>query len=156
MQGVLNLFLICSDECFIGLTNCCKCYWCFPKYYVPLCTSNLPMLQVLRAIQSEHTVSCRAIMTCLSNDSCCPSKVKQQATMCSHVLACLMSAKTGVPSVSERFHDGASKPHDSTSGQRHEPRHWCLLKVNSHGITLRTVGRVLPLCLQYVHDICTQ
>lgn len=61
-------------------------------------------------------------MACLSNDSCCPSKVKQQATVCTHVFACLVSARTGVPNVSERVHDEASKPHDSTSGQSHEPQ----------------------------------
>ncbi|KAG8004081.1 hypothetical protein GBF38_008167 [Nibea albiflora] len=72
----------------------------------------------------------KAAMACLSDDSCCPSKVKQQATVCTHVFACLVSARTGVPNVSERVHDEASKPRDSTSGQSHEPRRRWLLKVN--------------------------
>lgn len=81
-------------------------------------------------------------MDCLSNVSRCPGKVRQQATMCVHVLACLISARTGVPSVSERVHEGTSEPHDSTSGQRHEPRYSWLLKVRSHNATWRALHKV--------------
>lgn len=54
-----NLFLVCSNLCFIGLTNCYKCRCCSsPTHYAPFCNSNLIMLHALRAIQSEHMPYC--------------------------------------------------------------------------------------------------
>lgn len=103
-------------------------------------------------------VSCRAAIASLSNDSCCPSKVRQQATMCQHVLAYLMNARTGVSSVSKRLHDEASKPHDSTSSQSHELGHRCLLKVDCHNSTWKLMCDCMHLCIKRqvftMHCIC--